>query len=142
MIAEPLEACHENLGDCHGAPCPETNLTKGVPSRNANVHSASEACHRDPMLKPAFILAPLMLLASGCASAAAPGRSDLAAVIQTPISDIRALRCREIPEERTEFGCRYQRRDAPGVWVQQEVMLAIDGSAWVIIDGPGLPYRD
>lgn len=94
------------------------------------------------MLKPAFILAPVMLLASGCASTAGPGKSDLAAVLQTPRSDIRGLRCREIPEEPTEFGCRYKKREALGAWVQQEVMLAIDGSAWVIIDGPGLPYRD
>ena len=83
-----------------------------------------------------------MAMAAGCASTVGPSLSDLATVLEAPPSDIRNMRCYEVPEEPTEFGCRFERRDAPGAWLSQEVMLAIDGSAWVVIDGPGFPYRE
>lgn len=94
------------------------------------------------MTKRAVILLPIMAMAAGCTSAVGPSQGDLATVLQAPPSDIRGLRCYDIPEEPTEFGCRFDRRDATGPWLPQEVMLAIDGSAWVVIDGPGPPYRE
>lgn len=107
----------------------------------ADVHNASEECNAELMAKLAVILLPIMTIAAGCASAVGPSQSDLATVLQASPSDIRGVRCYDIPEEPTEFGCRYDMRDATLGWVQQEVMLAIDGSAWVVIDGPGTPYR-
>jgi hypothetical protein len=108
----------------------------------ADIHKASEECHAALMAKLTLVLLPIMAMAGGCASAVGPSQSDLARVLQAPPSDIRGLRCYDIPEEPTEFGCRYDIRDATRGWVQQEVMLAIDGSAWVVIDGPGTPYRE
>ncbi|RYF30231.1 MAG: hypothetical protein EOO23_05595 [Comamonadaceae bacterium] len=93
------------------------------------------------MTKLTPILLPVMAMVAGCASAVGPSQSDLATVLQAPPSDIRGMRCYDIPEEPTEFGCRYDIRNAARGWVQQEVMLAVDGSAWVVIDGPGAPNR-
>lgn len=93
------------------------------------------------MAKPVHVLLAVLLVVGGCSSSVGPNRGDLAGILQTSLSNIRALRCYDIPEEPTEFGCSYRKRDAAGVWAQQEAMIAIDGSAWVIIDGPGAPYR-
>jgi hypothetical protein len=81
------------------------------------------------------------MLVGGCSPSLGPNRVELASALQTSPSNIRALRCHDIPEEPTEFGCSYRERDASGAWTPQEVMVAIDGSAWVIIDGPGGPLR-
>lgn len=94
------------------------------------------------MAKLTLILLPIVAMAAGCASTVGPSLSDLAIALQAAPSDIRGMRCYDIPEEPTEFGCRYDIRDATRGWVQQEAMLAIDGSAWVVIDGPGTPYGE
>jgi hypothetical protein len=107
-----------------------------------DIHTASEECHAELMSRRAVILLPIMAMAAGCASAVGPSQNDLATLLQASLSDIRGMRCYDIEEEPTEFGCRFDRRGATGAWVQQEIMLAIDGSDWVVIDGPGPPYRD
>lgn len=84
----------------------------------------------------------LMTMAvGGCLSVGTPGRRDLADALQVPSSNLRRSHCSDISEEPTEFACRYERRDADGTWRRWQVMLAIDGTAWVIIDGPG-PVSD
>ncbi|MCC4294704.1 hypothetical protein [Brevundimonas aurantiaca] len=89
------------------------------------------------MTKLLKILSPSLLLIGGCASPIGPSRADLAGVLAISSSEIDRLRCHDIPEEPTEFGCRYRQRDAAGQWVRQDVMVAMDGATWVIIDGPG-----
>lgn len=91
------------------------------------------------MIKPAHLLLPVVLIVGGCSSSVGPTGADLAGALQTSSPNIGALHCYSIPEEPTEFGCSYRKRDAAGEWVRQDVMIAIDGSTWVIIDGPGAP---
>jgi hypothetical protein len=89
------------------------------------------------MTKLLQILLPTLLIVGGCASSIGPSRADLASVLAIPSSNIDRLSCHDIPEEPTEFGCRYRQRDSAGQWVRQDVMVAMDGATWVIIDGPG-----
>jgi hypothetical protein len=89
------------------------------------------------MAKLLQILLPTLLIVGGCASSIGPSRADLAGVLAISSSNIDRQRCHNIPEEPTEFGCRYRKRDSAGQWVRQDVMVAIDGATWVIIDGPG-----
>jgi hypothetical protein len=93
------------------------------------------------MVRVFHVCLTLVLFAGACASPVGPDRQDLASLLQTSSRDINALRCYEIPEEQTEFRCLYERRDVAGGWTSQEVMIALDGSNWVVIDGPGAPHR-
>lgn len=93
------------------------------------------------MARSIRLLLPVLLTFGGCSPSGGPNRGELAGALQTSPSHIRGLRCHDIPEEPTEFGCRYLGRDAAGVWAQQDVMIATDGSAWVIIDGPHVPSQ-
>jgi hypothetical protein len=92
------------------------------------------------MIRPVQILLPVLLIVAACSSSVGPSRGELADALQTSPSNIRALHCHDISEEPTEFGCSYRERDASGVWVPQDVMVAINGSAWIVIDGPGGSY--
>lgn len=84
-------------------------------------------------------LAGVLLIVGGCVSAYGPSHDDLAAVLRAAPAALAAVRCDGIPEEPTEFRCRYRQQDENGRWKSREVMVAIDGSSWVIIDGLDAP---
>lgn len=79
------------------------------------------------------------LIFGGCSATLGPAPDELAKLLQIPSASIRALRCQEVPEEPTEFTCRYRRRGAAGEWIDEEIIVAIDGSTWVVIDEPHPP---
>jgi hypothetical protein len=81
----------------------------------------------------------LLLSAVGCASHVGPKQHELASALGLAVETITAPRCYAIPEEPTEFGCSYRQQGTGDNWNRQEVMVAIDGPAWVIIHGPGPP---
>lgn len=93
------------------------------------------------MTRAVQLLLPVLMLVGGCSPSVGPNRVELASALQMSPSNIRALQCHDIPEETTEFGCHYLGRDAADVWARQDVMIATDGSAWVVIDGPGVPSQ-
>jgi len=82
-----------------------------------------------------LLLAPALLLLAGCVTTG-PDRTDLAQALQAQPAALSAVRCNGIPEEPTEYACRYRSRDAGGRWTPEEAVIAADGSAWVVIDGP------
>ncbi|MFZ5668055.1 MAG: hypothetical protein ACOY4K_01040 [Pseudomonadota bacterium] len=101
-----------------------------------DLHSAVDRWQRDLVTRHVQLPLAIGLLLGGCLSGPGPDPSELASLLHIPASDIRALRCQEIPDEPTEFSCRYQRRGATGGWVAEEIIVAIDGSDWVVIDEP------
>lgn len=88
-----------------------------------------------------LVLTPVLALATACSTTVGPPLDELADALELAPSLMSSLRCNDILEEPTEFRCRYRLRDAAGGRIAQEVMVAIDGSTWVIIDGPSAPYR-
>lgn len=84
-----------------------------------------------------FAIAGWAFLLTGCAQAIGPNASEVGDAIGVSADQIRDLACSGIPEEPTEFSCRYQLRGEDSEVQAQDVMMAIDGSTWVVIDGPG-----
>jgi len=92
-----------------------------------------------------FILASfaslLFALPSG-ANAEAPSKEQLAAALAHDFdppsaSGLRAIQCKDFGlEEPTEFDCIYEQKDRRGAWYAWDVIVAIDGNQWILLDGP------
>jgi len=100
-----------------------------------------QSCDLRRMMRPDRLGILILLIVGGCSSVDGPNRMDLAEALRTSPSEISALRCHGFPEEPTEYACRYRSRNGAGLWLHQEVVLAIDGSSWIVIDGPGAPHK-
>jgi hypothetical protein len=73
-----------------------------------------------------------------------PSRGQLATAItqmtqkRVRPSNLRAIACKPMAEEPTEFACRWQQRSAAGTrWRGYSSVLAIDVEGWSLIDLPG-----
>ena len=53
----------------------------------------------------------------------------------------KAVRCRGIEEEPTEFKCSYKLPEFGGGWKKYVAYVAIDGAAWVWLDGETRCYE-
>lgn len=81
---------------------------------------------------------------AGCATVApggptGPGAADLArllAVDRAAAPQLRAVRCDVIPEDGSEWVCRYEERSREGFWVGLSTMVARAGAGWELIDRP------
>tara|TARA_R110000764_G_scaffold28253_3_gene66456 strand:- start:293 stop:619 length:327 start_codon:yes stop_codon:yes gene_type:complete len=90
------------------------------------------------------LLSVLAVLLAGCATVVAdepagPGPAELAALlsvgrVETP--QLRRVRCDFIPEEGSEWACRYEERSGGGFWVGLSTFVAQDRRRWVLIDVP------
>jgi len=74
----------------------------------------------------------------------APSRGQLAGAItqmtkkRVRPSNLRAIACKPMAEEPTEFACRWQQRSgSAGRWRGYSSILAIDVEGWSLIDLPG-----
>lgn len=89
-----------------------------------------------------LVLATLLL--AGCATLAAdepadPGPVDLAALLAVGRAEspqLRRVHCNVIPEEGSEWTCRYEERSRRGLWVGLSTVVAQDRGGWVLIDVP------
>ena len=50
-------------------------------------------------------------------------------------ADVTHIACTEIPEEPTEFPCRWRQR-GNGQWNDRQAILARSGDGWQLIDAP------
>ena len=89
------------------------------------------------------ISALALLAACAPAQPPGPGAADLQGLIAEARTgaapEVRAVRCRFIAEEGSEWRCRYHERASDGRWVPLETFVAADGSGWVLIDGVADP---
>ncbi|WP_181160034.1 hypothetical protein [Sandaracinobacter neustonicus] len=77
-------------------------------------------------------------LLAACTPASAPSAEDLAIAIGVDVGMLRHVRCERVPNDPTEFVCRYQQR-AGADWTHMEAVAARNGMRWVLIDTPGKP---
>ena len=89
-------------------------------------------------LVPAAALLPVALLLAACTPAHGPSPEDLAIAIGVDVGALKHVRCERVPEDPTEFVCRYQQRSGAG-WAAMETVAARDGLRWVLTDTPGAP---
>jgi hypothetical protein len=81
---------------------------------------------------------------SGCATVpagapAAPDAAALAALLAVDRAEapqLRAVRCAFIPDEGSEWACRYEERSRDGFWVGLSTLVARAGAGWELIDRP------
>ena len=76
---------------------------------------------------------------SACATPSGPDSAELTGLIKEArlgrSTHLRDVRCALIPEEGTEWSCRYRQLSSEGRWVPAQTVVAVDGDRWVLIDG-------
>ncbi|WP_226636735.1 hypothetical protein [Brevundimonas poindexterae] len=90
------------------------------------------------------LVAALVIGLGGCATAAShdpPGPApavlaDLLGTDRNEAPELRGVQCDFIPEEGSEWVCRYEERAGSGSWVGLSTVVAKSGSGWLLIDRP------
>lgn len=84
-------------------------------------------------------LVPLaVLLLAACAPTHGPSDEALSAALGVERDTLRQIRCERVPEDPTEFVCRYRQKTAAG-WTRLETVVAAEGERWVLLDTPAAP---
>jgi hypothetical protein len=90
-----------------------------------------------------------MVLASAAHAATVPGLAEVSAAHagyceaqNLNAARIRQAKCKVIPEEGTEYKCRYLLPETDGSWKKYTAYIAQDGGKWVWLDGETRCYSE